>query len=356
VPFYNKLDPRKGEDRWTAVGLLRLRKALQKAVPPKRLDSRLLLATWNIREFGGSKFKGRTQEALFYLAEVISAFDLVAVQEVRSNLGDFNRLMNLLGSWWRYLLTDVTLGQRGNQERLAFLYDSRKVTFGGLASQVVLAPIKGKKGEPPKAAEQLARTPLLVGFRCGWLKFTICTAHILYGPDEASPPERVEEIKQLAQFLATRVSHRDAWARNMIVLGDFNIFKPTDPTFIALRKAKFTMPTKLQGLHSNAAGGKHFDQIAFIAPDLEDKLELSDAGVVDIFKTVFSEKKKDVEFYKRSIGKTAYKNWRTYQLSDHLPMWIELRTDFAGRYLRQKMKRAGPAAIESEEVAPPATG
>jgi endonuclease/exonuclease/phosphatase family metal-dependent hydrolase len=355
MPLYNSLDPKKGEDRWTAVGLLRLRSALQKSVPSKKIDSHLLLATWNIREFGGKKFQRRSKEALFYLAEVISAFDLVAVQEVRSNLGDFNRLMSFLGSWWRYLLTDVTLGRRGNEERLAFLYDSRKVTFGGLASQLVLPPSEGSKSTG-KPAQQLARTPLLVGFRSGWLKFTICTAHILYGKGVASPPERVAEIRRMARFLAQRASDPDAWARNMIVLGDFNIFRPTDETFAALRAAKFIIPKRLQGMPSNAAGGKHFDQIAFIAPDLEDKLELCDAGVVNVFKTVFTEKPKELEFYATSTGKTAYKTWRTYQLSDHLPMWIELRTDFGGRYLKRKMKKNGPAAIPVDQAAPPATG
>jgi hypothetical protein len=71
----------------------------------------------------------------------------------------------------------------------------------------------------------------------------------------------------------------------MIVLGDFNIFKPKDETFCALKGPRFTIPERLQGMPSNAAGGKHFDQIAFIAPDLEDKLELSNAGMLDVFKT-----------------------------------------------------------------------
>jgi len=230
MPFYNSLDPRKGEDHWTAVGLLRLRKALRRSVPPKKMDSHLLLATWNIREFGGKKFKRRSKEALFYLADVISAFDLVAVQEVRSNLGGFNRLMSFLGSWWRYLLTGVTIGRRGNEERLAFLYDSRKVTFGGLASQLVLPPLEGGHSKR-KPAEQLARTPLLVGFRSGWSKFTVCTGQILYGKGVACPPERVAEIRKMAQFLAQRATDPDSWARNMIVLGDFNIFKPKDQSF-----------------------------------------------------------------------------------------------------------------------------
>jgi hypothetical protein len=187
MPFYYNLNPKRGEDRWTAVGLLRLRRAIRQSIPPKTMDHNLLLATWNIREFGGKKFKPRNKEALCYLAEVISAFDLIAIQEVRSHLGDFNRLMTILGSWWRYLLTDVTLRRRGNEERLAFLYDSRKVTFGGFASQVVLPPIEGRVGDRTPA-EQLARTPFLVGFRSGWLRFTICTAHILYGKSSATPP------------------------------------------------------------------------------------------------------------------------------------------------------------------------
>jgi hypothetical protein len=31
--------------------------------------------------------------------------------------------MDLLGWWWKYLLTDVTEGEPGNQERMAFLYE-----------------------------------------------------------------------------------------------------------------------------------------------------------------------------------------------------------------------------------------
>jgi endonuclease/exonuclease/phosphatase family metal-dependent hydrolase len=142
----------------------------------------------------------------------------------------------------------------------------------------------------------------------------------------------------------------------MIVLGDFNIFKPKDETFLALKQAGFMIPKRLEGMPSNAAGGKHFDQIAFIAPELEDKLELSKAGVLDVFQTVFTEKPKDLDFYAPGKGKTAYKTWRTYQLSDHLPMWIELRTDFSDKYLRQKMRAAGPVAVSSDQIAPPTTG
>jgi len=33
-----------------------------------------------------------------------------------------------------------------------------------------------------------------------------------------------------------------------------------------------------------------------------------------------------------------YRDWRTHQMSDHLPMWIELKTDFGDEYLNKKIE------------------
>jgi hypothetical protein len=30
----------------------------------------------------------------------------------------------------------------------------------------------------------------------------------------------------------------------------------------------------------------------------------------------------------------VYADWRTYQMSDHLPMWVELRVDFGDEFLQ----------------------
>jgi len=32
-----------------------------------------------------------------------------------------------------------------------------------------------------------------------------------------------------------------------------------------------------------------------------------------------------------------YRQWRTFQISDHLPLWVELKTDFADAYLASVM-------------------
>jgi endonuclease/exonuclease/phosphatase family metal-dependent hydrolase len=317
----------------TARGLLTLKKAFQEeGVPERRRASKLLLATWNIREFESEKYGPRQREALYYIAEIIDHFDIVAVQEVRDDLSSLERVMDILGGHWDYLLTDVTAGTQGNKERMAFVYDTRKVQFGGLAGEIVIPPVK--KGEP---SGQYARTPFMVGFRTGWFKFTICTTHIYYGESVKDDPQRIKEIRQLAKHLAAAVGEDNAWAKNMILLGDFNIFGVKDETFVALTEPGFQIHPNLLGIGSNVDQSKHFDQIAFIAPDLKDKLVDCNAGVFNFYKYVYRED--DAKEYEPDVPKTKagkpgrFKDWRTYQMSDHLPMWIELRVDFSPEYL-----------------------
>jgi hypothetical protein len=260
--------------------------------------------------------------------------------------------MDLLGWWWKYLLTDVTEGEPGNQERMAFLYDSRKVRFGGLAGEVMIPPRKKEDGKTLEPAKQLARTPFITGFGVDWFKCTICTTHILYGKSVVEDPERLEEIRVLAQFLADRTKEKYAWAKNMILLGGFNIFDTSDQTMNAILEAGFMIPEELQGRPSNAPKTGHYDQIAFIAPKLENHLKLSEAGVFNYYEYVYREEDEPLyvedmgESYLRKNdgtarteqGRTSYyrTNWRTHQISDHLPMWIKLKTDIGEEYLKEK--------------------
>jgi endonuclease/exonuclease/phosphatase family metal-dependent hydrolase len=353
--FYNRIKSNTTDGKRTAERLLRLREALQREIPQRDIAGSLVLASWNIREFDSAAYGARKDEPLYYIAEIIDHFDLVAVQEVRDDLTALERLMDLLGWWWNYLLTDVTEGDPGNRERMAFLYDSRKVRFGGLAGEVVIPPSeKEEDGKTLEPAKQLARTPYITGFGVDWFKCQICTTHILYGEGVAEDPDRLEEIRVLARFLADRAKEEHAWAKNMILLGDFNIFDTSDQTMQAILEAGFTIPEKLQGHPSNAPKTRHYDQIAFIAPELEDRLELSEAGVFDYYQYVYREEDEPLyvedmgEAYLRKAdgtertkqGRTSYYRtyWRTYQMSDHLPMWIELKTDFGEEYLKGKAR------------------
>lgn len=350
MAFYYTIDNRKEAGRRTAKGLVRLKSAIREQIPRRTVTDTLLLATWNIREFDSASYGRRTKEGFFYIAEIISSFDLVAVQEVREDVSALERVNRILGHDWDYLLTDVTEGVHGNRERMAFLYDTKKVRFGGLAGEVVIPPVR-TEDYTYRPAEQLARTPFLVGFQVGWFKFMLCTVHILYGSRDPEDPERVQEIEMISEFLADKAEDEHSWADNLILLGDFNIFDTTDTTLEAITSAGFVVPEQLQSLPSNAVQTKHYDQIAFRSPRMEQQLAEARAGVFDFFEVVMRDDQEEV--YIDAMGDAYettsegdprseeqkhryYRRWRTYQLSDHLPMWIELKIDFGEEYLQAK--------------------
>lgn len=320
--------------------LLALREGLAKNVTPNNKLESLHLASWNIRDFGGHKFNPapRLPESLLYIAEIISAFDLVAVQEVNEDLTEFQTVMRLLGPHWDYIVTD----QSGNDERLAFVFDTRKIRFRHIAGEIVLPSTKKKQ------AIQFNRTPFLVAFQAGWFKFNICTVHILYGTASDTAP-RKREIADIAEFFTER-QKKDG--ETYILLGDFNILNPDDPTMSALLGGGFEVPPELRK-PTALASVNFYDQIALRT---QNKLaEIKSAGAFHWQDYVFREKD-DYEVYKPMMptktkkGKdaktdlAAYKRWRTWQMSDHLPLWTEIKIDFTNSYLESLKTSETPLA------------
>lgn len=310
-------------------GLLKLRSGLVKHLPERTMNESLLIASWNIREFAyKNKGGARLVDPYFYIAEVIGYFDLVAVQEVRGDLGALNQVLRILGSNWQCIFTDVASFQDGgNGERMAFIFDSRKVKLSGLTGEIVL----------PSTNIGFARTPFMVGFKAGWTDFVLTTVHIYYGKGVAVDERRLAEIQKLAKFIKERSEEDTAVTKNWILLGDFNIFNRDDVTFKALTDVGFKIHEKLQRIPgSNVAKNKHYDQIAFKVNELELQTK-EQAGVFDFFNFVFT--LDDEESYK-DLNKTtlSYKTWRTFQMSDHLPMWVNLKIDYSDDYLKTKLK------------------
>ena len=335
MPEYKNIDSTTVEGRRTAERLLKLKFELDKAIPAKTVDPTLLLATWNLREFGGTKSSGREDEPLFYIAEIMSRFDIIAVQEVRDDLDALDKLMCNLGGWWKYIVSDVTLGAQGNNERHAYIYDTRKISFGGMAGELV--PEMKKVGGVLSSDFAFSRTPYVAGFKAGWFKFTLCTQHFYYGEDKADDPQRLQEAKAIVQLLKKRMKSKDAWANNAVLLGDFNIFSTNDETLKAIEKEMFEIPAKLKGTYTNAIQDKPFDQIAFLAQEVQTQMGLAKAGTFPFFDHVYRDA--DWQIYQPQTTLNKYKQWRTFKMSDHLPLWVEVFVDFGDAYLEKKMEK-----------------
>lgn len=374
-------------DRPRVVRNLRaLRKQLDADVPPKNLESDLLLATWNIRDFDKGNRKGfgeRAPETFFYIAEVLSRFDFVAVQEI-NELGEWEKVLRILGPSWEWIATDVTEGTGGNDERLTYLFDKRKVWFQNIAGEVVLpanllisANVKPKPGDEDKVettvevknggkgkaekgtvGNQFRRTPFAALFQSAWFKFEICTVHIYYGSEQEGPEleERVQEIQRIGEFFGKRAKKDFAEGRSLILLGDFNIVGHDHETMDALLSSGFEVPAALrEAPPTNTKKTMYYDQIAFrTRPGDLEYLETKGAegaearaGSVDIFENVYTEDQfgefeSQVNEASGSKGKRAqkdplayYLDWRTYQFSDHHPLWVRLKINDSENYLKR---------------------
>ena len=91
MPFYHDLKNYNADDHypdkqsWIASRLLALRHDLKETILDQRRPNSLIIGSWNIRAFDDGI--PRLDESYHYLAEIIAAFDICAIQEVKSDLG-----------------------------------------------------------------------------------------------------------------------------------------------------------------------------------------------------------------------------------------------------------------------------
>src|SRR5437773_521950 len=180
-----------------AKGLKVLQSRIAKAaIPSSKLDETLNIATWNIREFGK---KRRSDAAIHYIAEILGQFDLVSLVELRNDLTDLGRVLPILGPSWDVVYSDWQADPGGNNERIAFLFDARAVTFNGLAAEVDAPRVK--VGTEFLATQSFWRAPYMCAFRSGNFDFIMIATHARWGDSILG---RRAELQMLADWNDTR--------------------------------------------------------------------------------------------------------------------------------------------------------
>ena len=206
--------------------------ALDQVIPAKQ-NQNLLIGTWNVRALNRLTPEWRSATGaspvrdlsnVLCIAETLRRFDVVAVQEVGVDGEAFLAALEALGSGWAFLLTDVTVGHAGNHERLAFVFDQRRLRPSGLACELVVAPEEAGVSTDV-LGRQFARTPYAVSFARGENVFTLVTLHIVYGN---TAEDRVGELRKIAEWMAGWAEGGDVWGKNLMALGDFNIDRQVD--------------------------------------------------------------------------------------------------------------------------------
>ncbi|WP_283708453.1 endonuclease/exonuclease/phosphatase family protein [Marinicella marina] len=341
---------------WISSRLLTLRHDLYHQIEKHREPNSLIIGSWNIRAFDDGM--PRLDESYHYIAEIIDHFDICALQEIKSDLAPLRKLIRFLGPNWDYFVNDVSTHKGGNKERSAFVFNKNKVFFRNLIGEVVLS------SDELIAGEQVARTPFFASFQAHWFKFSLCSAHIIFGDDLNL---RAHEIKAIAKSLIKRAKKED---QVHIFLGDMNIEKKDDYIMEALKSTKMVVPDFGP---TNMSGNRWYDQMAFTQKGKAgNKTRLLRHGKFDWRHAVFGPhpdpsnfpslplsvldsangksrltKQQLLDHYEPVVNKLrvnygknayadfskSYKTWTTYEMSDHLPIWMELEIDYSDDYL-----------------------
>ena len=315
-----------------AKGLRALRRRIADAqIPSSSLDATLNLATWNIREFGK---KPRKEAAIHLIAEIMGQFDLISVVELRDNVDDLNRVLQILGPYWHVVYSDFNSDRPGNRERFAYVYDKRAVAFTGLAAEAepprkkVKVTVGGKKVWEYRPLITWWRSPFMASFRAGDFDFIAITAHIRWDTSggEAS---RKRGLKVLADWVDKRAKEEHVVDKDIILMGDFNIPEVGDELYGAITSKGLSIPDALVGQHgTNLARNKRYDQILHYKNHTKSFTE--HAGVLDFYEGDHKPLLPGISITKRQF---------TYQLSDHLPLWAQLDTDIDDERLDQILNR-----------------
>jgi len=278
---------------------------------PDPTDDNLLIATWNLTNFG---LQRRHVVHLKLMADIIRPFDLVAVQEVADNLEHFDRLIRELGTTWDAIFTDPA----GNQERLAYLYNTDRVSPTGLAAELAMRPYERQRvvvEDIVEIFEGFNRNPYMASFMANDFAFTLVNVHLYW----TSFGLRQLEAKALSKWAKRRVGKRYPPCDDIILLGDFNMprVRPTDRIYNELVANGLAVPkyaTQLIG--SNLAGDRDYDEFAFF-PSRTNEDFTNRMGVFDFDKVVFP------DLYQQSVDR--FRTYVKYYLADHRPVWAEFR-------------------------------
>ncbi|MET0973563.1 MAG: endonuclease/exonuclease/phosphatase family protein [Thermoleophilaceae bacterium] len=286
----------------------------ERGIPAKR-DDRLLLATWNIANLGSQE---RSEADHELIAEIVSWFDLVAVQEVGDNLSGIRAVREQLPPSWRMQFSEAG----GNRERAAFMYDASKVEPLEKTGRLAIPPSELARIRLNGVREQFRgfdRGPYVGTFRAGRFSIELVNVHLFFGSDSerADIERRMLETFAVARWCDRRRTNPNAYLRDIVALGDFNLpeLSDDDPIYRTLTARGLELPA-----HKSAVGGsslqghKHYDQVAFFPGETSEFAERVD--VFDFDNAIFA------DLYKSRPLK-QFLSYLRYHLSDHRPLWAQ---------------------------------
>ena len=257
------------------------------APPPVRSTNVIRVATFNIQVFG--KSKAAKPHVMDILARIVRNFDIVAVQEIRSDdddlLPNFIELINTADRHYDYVI-GPRLGRSGPKEQYAFIFDLSTVEVDRSQLYTVADP-----------DDLLLREPLVGWFRVRGpppeqaFTFTLVNIH--------TDPENIAQELNILDDVYRIVRDDGRGEDDVILLGTLNA---DDRSFGQLGQVS-GMTWAISGTPSNTRGTASYDNIVFQRQATSEFT--GRAGVFDFMRQ-----------YNLSMEEAL-------EVSDHMPVWAE---------------------------------
>ncbi len=269
------------------------------------------LATFNIQVFGDAK--AEKSYVMYELAKIINQFDIVAIQEIRTQddafMAKFAQLCSQIGGrTWDYRV-GPRLGNTRSTEQYAYIWDAAKLEVNPQMVFTVADPENVLHREPLVAMFRTRGVPANQAFT-----FTLVNVH-------TDPDVAVDEMNMMPQLYdlirgqTMRLYGAGSVEDDIILLGDFNTnvpmsYPPPASGNRPVSQSDFGQLGNVPGLYpivrdepTNVIRTKLHDNILIQRQDTSEYTLRG--GVYDI---------------ERSNGRTLE---QVKEISDHLPVWAE---------------------------------
>jgi len=280
---------------------------------PSKDNQHILIASWNIANLGLQK---RWKQHAQLIAEIIEWFDLIAIQEVNYNLEGLKQIEAELPSHYNLLFSD----KAGNNERFAYIYDSRRIKQLELIGEVSVPPKDHRYIKLSGVGQKFTgfdRNPYLASFQWKNNIVILINVHSFFGSNSKSDMDRrALETYAISRYADLFGKSKHSFSKNIIALGDFNLpmMQKGDAIYDALTKRGLELPKHSSKIYSNISDDKMYDQIAFL-PSIKKSIKLN--GIFDFDGSIFP------ELWTES--KSKFKSYVKYYISDHRPIWMQLK-------------------------------
>ncbi len=251
-------------------------------------SNEMTIGAFNIQIFGDAKSK--KADVLEVLADIVTNFDVIAVQEIRDSSGEaMPRLMERVhtrDTRYRYVISD-RLGRSVSKEQYAFVYRTNIVQCSGASVY-------------RDTNDVYERPPYIGHFAAGIFTFTLIIVH-------TKPTDAEREIDGLIRVIAGTTRH--ATNKDIIVLGDLNADGTyfSEKTTTGIRDERFCWSITDDMDTTIAESERTYDRIIFLK-----KYTVEDwSGKAGVFRF-------DIIYRLAMPAK---------EVSDHFPVWARFFTD-----------------------------